>query len=201
MIVRRGRIAALAATALVAFAAAACADSAESPSPSAAPSRTAGAPSVTPPGQTPAVCPTPRPVALAALRYTAPRSGAAMPVLSGVAAAGHECADRITFTFDGAVPAYDIRYVSSWSTCGKGDTVTTQGPAQIVAQFAGANAHDDAGNPTAPKSLTPALASLKEAIQTCDFEADVSWVLGTEERYFTVATLKDPARVVVDIYH
>ncbi|MEX0785120.1 MAG: hypothetical protein WD939_00640, partial [Dehalococcoidia bacterium] len=64
-----------------------------------------------------------------------------------------------------------------------------------------AAAHDDAGAPTFPqRDLRPSFASILEAIQTCDFEADVTWVLGlSEEVDFSAITQREPFRVVVDV--
>jgi len=50
-------------------------------------------------------------------------------------------------------------------------------------------------------SLAPGYPSLKEARQTCDFEGEVSWVIGTELRFFTVDYLAGPTRLVIDVYH
>ena len=183
--------------AIFALVAAGCASTAESPEPSAQP-RSPGAE----PSATVQACPTPPPTPPASVRPTAVASGTGQATLTGVAADATACTDRMTFTFEGGrSPAYDVRYVQSWTTCGSGEPVTTAGAAQLIVQFRDTNAHDEAGNPTAPRSLTPNLASLKEAVQTCDFEADVAWALGTAERYFTVTALHNPERVVVDIYH
>jgi hypothetical protein len=185
-----------AALTIAAFAllAGACASSAESPSPSEEARTAVAAPTVTS-----AACPTPPASDVTNLGYS--HAGAGGATLVGVETSSTACADRITFTFTGGVPAYDARYVPSVTTCGKGDTVTTQGAAQIAVKFTATNAHNDAGTPTAPRSLMPALPSLKEAQQTCDFEAVVSYVLGTAPRYFTVSTTAAPPALVVEIAH
>ena len=47
-----------------------------------------------------------------------------------------------------------------------------------------------------------ALGVLKELEQTCDFEAQVAWVLGVSRpNRYRVLTLQQPARVVVDVRH
>ncbi len=178
----------------LALLAAACASSAESPSPSEE-----ARPAVAGPSATSAACPTPPTTDTTNLGYS--HTGAGGATLVGVTASTTACADRITFTFTAGVPAYDVAYVRSATTCAKGDVVTTQGAAQILVRFTATNAHDFAGSPTAPPSLTPALPSLKEARQVCDFEAVVSYVLGTERRYFTVTTMSSPPALVIEIAH
>jgi hypothetical protein len=187
----------LALAVILSLASAACASTAESPEPSEQPRSPAAQPSATV-----QVCPTPPATPAAALHPTSVASGTGQATLTGVQAEATACADRVTFTFSGGRnPAYDVRYEQSWTECGSGEPVTTAGPAQLIVQFRDTNAHDDAGSPTAPRSLKPALPSLKEAVQTCDFEADVAYALGTEERHFTVTALHSPERVVVEIAH
>ena len=80
--------------------------------------------------------------------------------------------------------------------------MTTAGPAQIAVTLDPAVAHDQNGNVTVPSlSLTPGYPALQEARQTCDFEGEVSWVIGTELRFFTVDYLASPTRLVIDVYH
>ena len=182
---------------LAALALVACAKKAESPTPSEEPSSTATRATPTAP-----VCPTPPSTPASQLRATAVASAVGQATLTGVEAQTAPCGDRLAFTFSGgATPAYDVRYEKNWTTCGSGEPVTTAGPAQLVVQFRDTNAHDEAGNPTAPKSVHANLPSLKEAVQTCDFEADVAYALGTEERHFTVTALHNPERVIVEIAH
>jgi hypothetical protein len=185
---------------VVAIAAAACASKAESPTPSEEP-RTSVAVTPTIGATPPAACPTAPPASPATQHATATAAATGLPVLTAVTASAAECGDQLTFTFRDGIPSYDVRYEQSWTECGSGEPVTTQGPAQLIVQFRGANAHDDAGNPTAPKSLTPALPSVKELRLSCDFEADVAYAVGTEERSFAVTVLQNPARVVVEVAH
>jgi len=193
---RTSAIIAIAFACVLAAAGVACASKAESPTPSEEP-RTAATTPTAPPA-----CPTSPATPPATARVTATAEVVGQATLTGVTAEATTCTDRITFTFSGGgLPGYDVRYEKGWTTCGKGDTVTTAGPAQLIVQFRDTNAHDEAGNSTAPRSLKPDLPSLKEAVQTCDFEADVAWALGTDENPFTVTTLHNPERVVVEIAH
>jgi len=124
-------------------------------------------------------------------------------VLTDVRAAAHEGFDRIVFEFQGGLPGYRVEYVDEATGCGSGLPVEIAGAALLQVRMAPAAAHDDAGAPTFPQQeLLPGLPSILEAEQTCDFEADVTWVIGlTEEADFTAVSLLDPFRVVVDVAH
>jgi hypothetical protein len=54
----------------------------------------------------------------------------------------------------------------------------------------------------AERERKPALPVLQELELTCDFEADVTWVLGvrTPNKY-RVMELQGPTRLVVDVQH
>ena len=125
------------------------------------------------------------------------------PILVDVAAARHEDFDRIVFEFDLSRPGYRVEYVPEAIACGSGMTVSIAGSAFLQVRMTPAVAHDDAGAPTfASQEITPALPAIIEGKQTCDFEGDVTWVLGlTEEADFVVSTFPDPFRVVVDVGH
>jgi hypothetical protein len=149
---------------------------------------------------TPVACPTTpaRPLAI-----VTPSASGLIATLDDVQLSTQPCFDRITFTFTGdTLPGFDVRYVQSITTCGSGEPVYTAGPAQIVVRFTPANAHDDAGNSTIPAlSFLPSYPSIKEARLSCDFEAETTWVLGAEDRYYTVTASQSPAQIVVDVYH
>ena len=135
----------------------------------------------------------------------APAQSQGAPLLADVRTGEHEGYDRITFEFEGdGRPAYRIEYITPPATgCGSGLPATIAGAALLQARFAPANAHDDQGTPTfGSTELTPGLTSIVEAVQTCDFEADVTWVIGlSQEVDFRVLELEDPPRLAVDIAH
>jgi hypothetical protein len=122
-------------------------------------------------------------------------------VLTDVRSASHEGYDRIVFEFSGAMPGYRVEYVDEAVGCGSGEPVEVAGTAYLQVKMQPAQAHDDAGNATVEsQTIDVGLSSLVEATSTCDFEADVTWVLGlSEEVDFRVLALEDPFRVVVDV--
>jgi hypothetical protein len=127
------------------------------------------------------------------------------PVLRDVRAARHEHFDRVVFEFEGdALPGYHIEYIDKpVRRCGSGVGVEVAGRAWLAVRMTPAAAHGTSGKPTVPaqqRKLT--LDAVKELAPTCDFEGDVTWVLGVSERApYRALTLKKPSRLVVDVKH
>jgi len=132
------------------------------------------------------------------------RADAPVAVLREVRAAGQEGFDRVVFEFEGsAVPGYRIGYQDGPVQCGSGEPVELAGAAWLQVQLLPAQAHTEAGEPTVQqRERHLALPVLKELESTCDFEADVTWVLGlASRRPYRVQELASPARLVVDVGH
>lgn len=132
--------------------------------------------------------------------------GTARPAtLRAVRAARNEGWDRVVFEFDGAsVPGYRVEYVDRpVRKCGSGDATEVAGQGWLEVRITPAQAHTDAGQATiADRERRLALPVLKELEQTCDFEADVTWVLGVASpNRYRVQELTGPARLVVDVRH
>ncbi len=125
--------------------------------------------------------------------------------LSAVRTARHDGYDRAVFEFAGAeMPTYHIEYISKpASACGSGFDVPTAGNAVLEVRFTNAVAHTDEGEPTiADRERKPGLPVIRELKSTCDFEGEVTWVLGTaSKKEYRVMELKSPTRLVVDIKH
>lgn len=127
-----------------------------------------------------------------------------VPELMDVRTGKHEDFDRVVFEFRDAVPGYRVEYISPPATeCGSGFDVPVNGDAALQVQMSPAAAHNDAGESTfALQELSPGLPSILEVERTCDFEGILTWVVGlVEEADFSVFTLQEPARVVVDVAH
>lgn len=125
-------------------------------------------------------------------------------VLRAVRAAGQRGFDRVVFEFEGNdVPGYRVGYVDSAIQCGSGEAVELAGEALLQVQLTPAQAHTEAGEPTVrERERRLDLPILKELESTCDFEADVTWVLGLASRkVFRVQELASPARLVIDLEH
>lgn len=126
-----------------------------------------------------------------------------LATLVDVRAAEHAGFDRIVFEFEGNAPDFRVEYVPNAILCGSGGRITVAGTAVLQVRFAAASSHNDQATPTANSVLLePHLPEIIRALQTCDFEADVTWHIGlTAASDFKVTTLEDPLRLVVDIAH
>lgn len=132
------------------------------------------------------------------------RDGAPVAVLQEVRAAAQPGFDRVVFELEGsAVPGYRIGYETRPVQCGSGEPVEVAGEAWLQVQLLPAQAHTEAGEPTVrERERRLALPVVKEIKSTCDFEADVTWVLGlASRRPYRVQELAGPARLVVDVGH
>ena len=110
--------------------------------------------------------------------------------------------DRIVFEFSGPnLPPATIGYVGTASQCGSGASVALKGTAVLNVRFSQAAAHDQSAQPTfAPKQLPGPGTTILEAKASCDFEGVVSWAAGTKAKQpFKVTTLRNPARLVIDV--
>lgn len=125
--------------------------------------------------------------------------------LSEVRTGTHAGYDRVVFQFaDALLPGYEIEYPDGpLYQCGSGDDVSVEGAARLVVKLLAARAHDDQGQVTiAERQRVPALPVLIELKLTCDFEAQVEWVVGlSARRPYRVMELSGPPRLVLDVQH
>jgi hypothetical protein len=134
-----------------------------------------------------------------------PRSQPPAVLMRSVRTGTHPDYDRTVFEFDGPrLPGYRVAYVKTpVQDCGSGDDVKTPGQAALEVRFTVAQAHDDQGQATvAQRSFKPALPTVQGLDRLCDFEGEVTWVLGTtREAPFRLLELKNPTRLVLDVQH
>ncbi len=129
-----------------------------------------------------------------------------MPVtLRSVRAGQHADFDRVVFEFDGPqLPGYRLEYVDKpIIKCGSGDPTPVAGQGWLQVTLTPARGHDDKGQATvSERELKPALPVLLELERTCDFEGEVTWVLGNKgPKKYRVMELHGPTRLVVDVQH
>ena len=126
-------------------------------------------------------------------------------ILKEVRTAQHGNYDRVVFEFAGAeMPSYHIEYIDKpVRACGSGNVVPLAGDGWLEIRFFPANAHTEEGKPTVEnRERAPNHKIIKELKSTCDFEANVEWVLGVSSpNKYRVLELKNPTRLVVDIKH
>ncbi len=134
------------------------------------------------------------------------REGMKPATLARVRAAGHEGFDRVVFELapSSGVPGYRVEYFDEpVRRCGSGEPAAVAGEAWLAVQLRPAQAHDDKGKATVKdRERRLRLPSVREAELTCDFEGDVTWVIGVPaKKRYRVLELADPPRLVVDILH
>lgn len=122
--------------------------------------------------------------------------------LAGIRVARHPGFERVVFEFRDRLPSYQAEYVDRpVRACGSGNVVPILGDGWLQVRFREAQAHDERGRATVPRKVPAAgLANLVELRSTCDFEGELTWVLGLKHpnRYRTLE-LQSPARLVVDV--
>ena len=132
-------------------------------------------------------------------------SRATQPVLRAVRSGKQPAADRLVFEFDGAgLPAWQLEYLDGPARdCGSGDAVRVAGAAFLQVRFTGARAHNNQGKSVAgPQRRALALPVARELVRTCDFEGEVTWVLGVSRpAVLSAKALSKPSRLVIDLAH
>ena len=126
-------------------------------------------------------------------------------VMSAVRSARHGNYDRVVFEFLGPeLPGYHLEYIDKpVRACGSGNAVPLAGDGWLEVRFTDAVAHAPEGDATIrDRERFPNLPIIKEMKITCDFEAEVTWVLGVSSpNHYRVLELKNPTRLAVDIKH
>jgi hypothetical protein len=184
--------------------------------PSGTPEAPAAEPSTPPPSDTPAPTPPPAPDTGAVApedpknrEWTAgsvklTRSSLKPVTLRSVREGRNEGFDRVVFEFDGPqVPGYSIQYVDKPVVkCGSGDPTEVAGQGWLQVSLTPAQAHADGQSTITSRERKAALSVLQELELTCDFEAEVTWVLGAARpNKYRVMELREPTRLVVDVQH
>lgn len=141
---------------------------------------------------------------------TTPTSAPAPPaldaaaLLTDVVVNGGDGVDRVTFTFDGGIPGYDVAYTDPpVRQDGSGAVVEVAGDAFLEIRFEPASGVDLGGTlePTylGPDRVQGDTLVVTEVVRTGDFEANLTWVAGLEaEVAFRVSTVADRGQVVIE---
>ena len=110
--------------------------------------------------------------------------------------------DRVVFEFEGTtLPDAEIKVVERPIQCGSGLPVQVAGKVYLQVRLTPAQAHTEEGKPTLTnRGRKLSLPILREVRQICDFEGEVTWILGlAERREHTTMELEGPTRLVIDI--
>ena len=116
----------------------------------------------------------------------APPPGLPLPALVGVEVSDHPDADpafqRVSFTFGGAFPEYNLEYVGALTAEGSGAPIPLDGNAVLRIGFVGAQAHDNEGVSTVVDApVGPiGLQNLRSVGFAGDYEGYVTFGLGLQ---------------------
>lgn len=137
----------------------------------------------------------------AALATSSTATAAPVPTLVGIRAAHHPTYDRVVFDFTGGLPSTrSVRYVSQLIQDPSGLPLPIAGRAILAVTMSPTNAHNDAGQVTAPGKIAFALPNVMTVVRSGDFEAVTSYGIGlARKESFRVFTLRSPDRLVIDI--
>ncbi|MGI8937696.1 MAG: AMIN-like domain-containing (lipo)protein [Iamia sp.] len=139
------------------------------------------------------------------LPKSGPGDGAGTAQLVDLRTGRHDGFDRIVLEFaDGVQPGWWVEWVDGPITqSGSGSSVEVEGAAYLQIRTEPASGYDlDAGAATfAPDRVSgPGGGPIAEVVRAGDFEANLIWVAGADERTgFTVSTLGSPSRLVIDV--
>ncbi len=190
-----------------------------SPAPSPTPSPSSPSPSESTPAPTnsPSARPTLAGAALTPVRVESsdgPPCGDQLcdnALIRTVRLAAHDGYDRfvIEFRYTGnrsTLPAYEVSYAKGTITKDpSGQPIELSGSAALLIRLTPASGFDTMATPpalvyTGPDRITAHTGTVTEAALVGDFEAVVSWVLGTRGKQpFRVLTLTNPPRLVIDV--
>lgn len=137
----------------------------------------------------------------------APASTTGVALLTDVRVAAQSGFDRVVFEFaDDQAPGYDIAYLDGPALQdGSGDEIAVAGGARLEVRMAGASGVDLQGETldetyTGPDRVEGDTEVVTEVVRTGDFEANLTWVVGVDERVpYRVEVLANPARIVIDL--
>jgi hypothetical protein len=132
-------------------------------------------------------------------------SNVEVAVLDDIRYSKDDC-PRIVFEFQDSVPGYVVEYKEPpFADCGSGARAQIESwgaDAYLSVLLEPARGADESGQPTyeGPFDISIGGAVLKHMKRTCDFEAQIEWIVGLDERHdFTVRALTEPPRIVIDI--
>jgi hypothetical protein len=125
--------------------------------------------------------------------------------IADVRTAGQDGYDRVVLEFTGGVPSYEVRYTDPPFAATSGRDVPVAGDAFLDVWLQGTSRVDLTGSSpvehyTGPSRVRSDTAVVTEVVEVDDFEANVHWTIGLDDRRpLRVREFGDPARLVIDI--
>ena len=117
---------------------------------------------------------------------------------------GHECFERVVLELGGSgeLPGFQVQYVPDPITDSpSGEPVDVAGDATLVLSVGVWMPDIDGNGYQGPREIVPTnVVNIKELQQIENFEGQNAWAIGLDrQRGFTVSTLAEPFRIVIDI--
>lgn len=110
--------------------------------------------------------------------------------------------DRVVFSFSPALPGYRLAMSTEAGAGCDGTEAASDAPAHLVVEFERAVSNDGGSALVGDRSRTTDFPALVDAVQVCDTDDKVRWLLGTSGGvdYRIMEVSVDP-RLVVDLRH
>jgi hypothetical protein len=117
---------------------------------------------------------------------------------------GHECFERVVLELGGTgeLPGYQVEYEPDpILDSPSGEPVDVAGDATLVLRVGAWMPDPDGNGYQGPREFVPTnVGNIEELQQIENFEGQTAWAIGLDrQRDFTVSTLADPFRIVIDI--
>ena len=132
-----------------------------------------------------------------------PQSLSSSAILQSVESISCNGFDRVVFTFSGSnTPGYFVEYIDKpVRACGSGNVVPVVGDGFLEIRMTPAQAHTEDGQSTiAERNRMTNHTNILQLVDTCDFEGNVTWVLGVSSpNAYRVVELSNPPRLVLDV--
>jgi hypothetical protein len=119
--------------------------------------------------------------------------------LTNVRTGHHPTFDRVVFDLTGGKPEVSVTRITEPTNCGSGKPISAKGVEFLEVRLQPADGHSYTGS----RNITTGLPTAQSVVFTCDFEADLSIVIGVNRAnaHYEAGFYGSPLRYVVDIDH
>ena len=110
--------------------------------------------------------------------------------------------DRVVFSFSSALPGYRLTQSADVGGGCDGTDPLSDAPGHVVVEFTRAVSNDGGSPLVSDRSRATGFPALADAVQACDQEDTVRWILGTSGVVdYRILEIMGEPRLVVDLRH